>query len=211
MYAVDIGITSEDYLNVSSNINPSFATAPEAMIGVAFKRRCHPTRSTRPAWRYQGTFGGATAGPSPGVAGMAISGYPGGTSSSIFAPLAGLAISGYPGGADRGAISCRGGPGDQRRLRRDHLSHLLTRRGHGDQRAPSSATAGPSPGVAGMAISGGCGGAVFPGIISPVAGLAISGYPGGERTAGPAPGVAGMAISGSGAASPGPSLLCLRA
>jgi hypothetical protein len=46
-----------------------------------------------------------------------------------------------------------------------------------------------------MAISGVFGGAVFPGIISPAAGLAISGAYGGS-TAGPSPGVAGMAISG---------------
>ena len=60
---------------------------------------------------------------------------------------------------------------------------------------PAIATAGPSPGAAGLAISGVYGGAVFPGIISPATGMAISGHPA-AGTAGPAPGAAGMAISG---------------
>jgi hypothetical protein len=60
---------------------------------------------------------------------------------------------------------------------------------------PGTSTAGPSPGAAGLAISGAYGGAVFPGIISPASGLAISGYPG-TSTAGPSPGAAGLAITG---------------
>jgi hypothetical protein len=70
------------------------------------------------------------------------------------------------------------------------------RRGASSTTALVSFTAGPAPAAAGLAISGAYGGAVFPGIISPASGLAISGYPG-SNTAGPSPGAAGLAISGA--------------
>ncbi len=177
VYAVDIGITSEDYLNVSSNINPSFATAPEAMIGVAFKA-LSPYTFNAAGLAISGAFGGATAGPSPGVAGMAISGYPGGTSSSIFAPLAGLAISGYPGGATAGPSPAAAGLAISGGCGGITFPISSPAAGMAISGAPGGTTAGPSPGVAGMAISGSRGG--IAGTVTVVlAGLSVSGYPGG--------------------------------
>jgi hypothetical protein len=205
-------ICSEDSLNATSNVNPTFTSnsMPYAMAGVAFLAQVQSFTYSAAGLAISGAWGTGTAGPSPGVAGLAISSYPGGAVfPGIISAAAGLAISGAPGTGTAGpspgvaGLAISGGysgavfPGI-----------ISSAAGLAIAGASGTGTAGPSPGVAGLAISGGYGGAVFPGIISSAAGLAIAGASG-TGTAGPSPGVAGMAITGGqgGAVFPGITVL----
>jgi hypothetical protein len=97
-----MGITTEDQLDVSGNMNPSFATAPYIMYGVAFKFVIAYYTFNATALAISGASGTSTAGPSPGMAGLAISGGYGGVTFPVSSPATGLAISGASGTSTAG-------------------------------------------------------------------------------------------------------------
>ncbi len=178
VYSVDIGITSEDQLNVTSNINPTFAAGGgiQAMIGVAFKPLL-PFTFNAAGLSISGVFGGSGASAGAGAGGLAISGVYGGANYSLLAPLTGLAISGSPGITTGGpAPGVAGLPISGVYGGAVFPGIISPATGMPISGHPGTGTAGPAPGAAGMPISGGPGGNPSLTVTVSISGLAISGY-----------------------------------